>query len=44
MTEREKAAFDRGEAEYRRGEYLTLKKLRERLRKRRKRTVARRIR
>jgi metal-responsive CopG/Arc/MetJ family transcriptional regulator len=42
ITEDEKAAFARGEAEYRRGEYLTLEELRARLRKRRKRNVARR--
>jgi metal-responsive CopG/Arc/MetJ family transcriptional regulator len=42
LTEREKAAFARGEAEYRRGEYLTLEELRAHLRKRRKRNVARR--
>lgn len=42
LTDREKAAFARGEAEYRRGEYLTLEELRAHLRKRRKRHVARR--
>ncbi len=42
LTEREEAAFARGEAEYRSGEYLTLEELRARLRKRRKRNVARR--
>ncbi len=42
VTVREKAAFARGEAEYRRGEYLTLEELRAHLRKRRKRNVARR--
>jgi len=42
MTDEEKAAFTRGEAEYRRGEYLTLEELRARLRKRRKGNVARR--
>src|SRR5688572_28651068 len=31
LTEHEKAAFARGEAEYRRGEYLTLEELREHL-------------
>ncbi len=40
LTEQERAAFARGEAEYRRGEYLTLEELRVRLRKRRKRNVA----
>jgi len=42
MTAVERAAFERGEAEYRRGEYLTLEELRARLRKRKKRNVARR--
>lgn len=42
LTERETAAFARGEAEYRRGEYMTLEELRAHLRKRRKRNVARR--
>jgi predicted transcriptional regulator len=42
MSEDEKAAFKRGEAEYRRGEYLALEELRARIRKRRKRNVARR--
>jgi predicted transcriptional regulator len=42
LTEDEKAAFERGEAEYRRGEYLTLEELRAKLRTRRKRNVARR--
>lgn len=42
MTEEEKAAFARGEGEYRRGEYFTLEELRAHLRKRRKRNVARR--
>jgi predicted transcriptional regulator len=42
ITDDEKAAFKRGEAEYRRGEYLTLEELRAKLRARRKRNVARR--
>ena len=42
LTGEEKAAFERGEAEYRRGEYLTLEELRAHLRKRGKRNVARR--
>src|SRR5262245_11276905 len=41
MMEDEKAAFKRGEAEYRRGDFISLEELRARLRKRRKRDVAR---
>jgi hypothetical protein len=39
LTEREKAAFRRGEAEYLRGEYLTLEELRAHLSRLRKRNA-----
>jgi metal-responsive CopG/Arc/MetJ family transcriptional regulator len=42
LTAADEAAIRRGEAEYRRGEYLTLEELRTVLRKRKKRDVARR--